>query len=49
VFSVAMLIIPVIGVLSGVLFLGERPRWTEVAALVCVLGALTTVIRRRPA
>jgi len=47
VFSVAMLIIPVIGVLSGVLFLGERPRWTEVAALFCVLGALTTVIRRR--
>jgi drug/metabolite transporter (DMT)-like permease len=49
VFSVAMLIIPVIGVLSGVVFLGERPRWTEVAALFCVLGALTTVIRRRPA
>jgi threonine/homoserine efflux transporter RhtA len=48
VFSVAMLIIPVIGVLSGVVFLGERPRWSEVAALVCVLVALTTVIRRRP-
>jgi len=47
VFSVSMLVIPVIGVLSGVIFLGERPRWTEVAALVCVLGALTTVIRRQ--
>jgi len=47
VFSVSMLVIPVIGVLSGVVFLGERPRWTEVAALVCVLGALTTVIRRQ--
>jgi drug/metabolite transporter (DMT)-like permease len=46
VFSVSMLVIPVIGVLSGVAFLGERPRWSEVAALFCVLGALTTVIRR---
>jgi drug/metabolite transporter (DMT)-like permease len=47
VFSVSMLIIPVIGVLSGVVFLGERPRWTELAALLCVLAALTTVIRRQ--
>jgi drug/metabolite transporter (DMT)-like permease len=47
VFSVSMLVIPVIGVLSGVAFLGERPRWTEVAALFCVLSALTTVIRRQ--
>jgi drug/metabolite transporter (DMT)-like permease len=46
VFSVSMLLIPVVGVLSGVVFLGERPRWTELAALVCVLAALTTVIRR---
>jgi drug/metabolite transporter (DMT)-like permease len=49
VFSISMLLIPVIGVLSGVVFLGERPGWTEVAALVCVLGALATVIRRAPA
>jgi drug/metabolite transporter (DMT)-like permease len=46
VFSISMLIIPVIGVLSGVVFLGERPSWAEVTALVCVLGALTTVLRR---
>jgi drug/metabolite transporter (DMT)-like permease len=45
VFSISMLLIPVIGVLSGVLFLGERPSWAELAALVCVLGALATVIR----
>jgi drug/metabolite transporter (DMT)-like permease len=45
VFSISMLVIPVIGVLSGVLFLGERPSWTEIAALVCVLAALATVIR----
>ena len=45
VFSISMLVIPVIGVLSGILFLGERPTWAEVAALVLVLGALATVIR----
>ena len=47
VFSISMLIIPAVGVLSGVLLLGERPSWTEVAALVMVLGALATVIRPR--
>jgi drug/metabolite transporter (DMT)-like permease len=46
VFSVSMLLIPVIGVLSGAAFLGERPSWAEIAALLCVLGALATVIRR---
>ena len=45
VFSISMLIIPVIGVMSGILFLGERPSWLEVAALLCVLVALATVIR----
>lgn len=48
VFSISMLIIPVIGVLSGVVFLGERPSWSEIAALACVLAALATVIRRQP-
>jgi drug/metabolite transporter (DMT)-like permease len=48
VFSISMLVIPVIGVLSGVIFLGERPSWAEVAALVLVLGALATVIRPQP-
>jgi len=47
VFSISMLVIPVIGVLSGVLFLGEQPSWAEITALVCVLGALATVIRPR--
>jgi drug/metabolite transporter (DMT)-like permease len=45
IFSISMLIIPVIGVLSGILFLDERPSWAELAALLCVLGALATVIR----
>jgi drug/metabolite transporter (DMT)-like permease len=45
VFSISMLIIPVVGVLSGMLFLGERPSWSEYAALLLILCALATVIR----
>jgi len=45
VFSISMLIIPVVGVLSGMLFLGERPAWSEYAALALILCALATVIR----
>jgi drug/metabolite transporter (DMT)-like permease len=44
IFSTSMLVIPVVGVLSGVLFLGERPTWAELAALALVLGALLTVL-----
>ena len=44
VFSLSMLIIPVVGVVSGMLFLGERPSWWEYAALVLVLGSLLTVV-----
>ncbi len=46
VFSISMLLIPVVGVLSGALFLGEQPSWAELGALFCVIGALGTVIRR---
>jgi drug/metabolite transporter (DMT)-like permease len=49
VFSISMLLIPVVGVVSGMLFLGERPTWAEYAALVLVLGALVTVMRPRRA
>jgi drug/metabolite transporter (DMT)-like permease len=45
VFSISMLLIPVVGVVSGMLFLGERPSWAEYAALVLVLAALLTVLR----
>ena len=45
VFSISMLIIPVVGVVSGMLFLGERPSWAEYAALVLIVAALATVIR----
>ena len=44
VFSLSMLVIPVVGVFSGILFLGERPGWPEYAALVFVLSSLATVV-----
>jgi drug/metabolite transporter (DMT)-like permease len=44
VFSLSMLMVPVVGVLGGALFLGERPGWPEFAALALVLGAVVTVI-----
>ena len=44
VFSLSMLIIPVVGVFSGVVFLGERPSWAELLALVLVLGSLASVL-----
>ncbi len=44
VFSLSMLVIPVVGVLSGMLFLGERPSMAEVGAAVLVLASLATVV-----
>ena len=44
VFSLSMLVIPVVGVFSGVVFLGERPGWTELVALALVLGSLASVL-----
>jgi len=44
VFSLSMLVIPVVGVFSGILFLGEKPGWPEYAALAFVLGSLATVV-----
>lgn len=43
VFSLAMLLTPMIGVLSGILFLGERPTTPEYAAFALVIGSLLTV------
>jgi drug/metabolite transporter (DMT)-like permease len=44
VFSLSMLLIPLVGVFSGVLFLGERPTWAEYVALALVLGSLASVL-----
>jgi drug/metabolite transporter (DMT)-like permease len=43
-FSLSMLMIPVVGVFSGMLFLGERPGLAEFGALALVLGSLATVM-----
>jgi drug/metabolite transporter (DMT)-like permease len=50
VFSLSMLVIPVVGVISGMLFLGERPSWAEYGALGLVLGSIFSVaVPRRAA
>jgi drug/metabolite transporter (DMT)-like permease len=42
--SLSSLPVPVVGVLSGMLFLGERPGWSEFVALGLVLAALAAVL-----
>jgi drug/metabolite transporter (DMT)-like permease len=47
--SLSSLLVPVIGVFSGMLVLGERPAWTDFAALALVTGAVATVLLAPPA
>jgi drug/metabolite transporter (DMT)-like permease len=42
--SMSSLPVPVVGVLSGMVFLGERPGWSEFIALGLVLAALAAVL-----
>jgi len=42
--SLSTLMVPVIGVLSGMVLLGERPGWQEFSALGLVMAALATVL-----
>ncbi|MBI3526726.1 MAG: DMT family transporter [Betaproteobacteria bacterium] len=42
--SLSTLMIPIVGVFSGIWLLGESPRWQEYAALVLVIAALATVL-----
>lgn len=42
--SLSIMIIPVVGVMSGVVFLGEQPRWTDLAALGSILAAMAVVL-----
>lgn len=44
VFSITVLLVPLLSVLTGMVFLGERPSWTEYAALLLVLTSLATVL-----
>jgi drug/metabolite transporter (DMT)-like permease len=48
--SLAMSLVPVVGVFSGAVVLGEAPRLADYAALVLIVGALATVlVAPRPA
>ena len=42
--SLGSLIVPVVGVFSGMVFLNEAPHWQDFAALVLVLTAIGTVL-----
>lgn len=42
--SLSTLMIPVVGVFSGIWLLGESPRWQEYVALVLVIASLATVL-----
>jgi drug/metabolite transporter (DMT)-like permease len=42
--SLSTLMIPIVGVFSGIWLLGETPQWQEYAALVLVIASLATVL-----
>lgn len=42
--TLSIMVIPVVGVMSGVVFLGEQPRWTDLAALGSILAAMAVVL-----
>lgn len=42
--SLSVMMIPVVGVFSGMAMLGEIPGWADLVALVCVLGAMACVL-----
>jgi len=42
--SLSVMMIPAVGVFSGMLLLGETPRWQDYAALVLVVTSLATVL-----
>lgn len=42
--SLSTLMVPVVGVFSGMLILGEVPHWNDIAALLLVMAALATVL-----
>jgi len=46
--SLSVMFIPVIGTFSGAWILGEEPHWQDYAAIVLILGAMSTVMFRRP-
>ena len=46
--SLSIMFIPVLGTFSGAWILGELPHWQDYAAIVLILGAMSTVMFKRP-
>lgn len=46
--ALGTLLIPVVGVISSMVVLGERPSWQEFAAMTLVLAAIGTVLVPAP-
>jgi drug/metabolite transporter (DMT)-like permease len=46
--SISIMLIPVVGVFSGMLWLGESPHWQDYAALCLILLAMGTVLLVKP-
>jgi drug/metabolite transporter (DMT)-like permease len=42
--SLSVMMIPIVGVFSGALMLGETPHWQDYAAMVLILAAMSTVL-----
>ena len=42
--ALSVMMIPVVGVLSGLLMLGERPGWTDLAALAAILVSIAATL-----
>ncbi len=42
--SLSVMMIPIVGVFSGALMLGETPHWQDYAAIVLILAAMSTVL-----
>jgi len=42
--GLSVMMIPVVGVFSGALMLGETPHWQDYAAMVLMLAAMSTVL-----
>ncbi len=46
--SLSIMFIPILGTFSGAWILGEQPHWQDYAAIVLILGAMSTVMFKRP-
>ena len=45
--AMSIMAVPIVGVLSAPLIVGEWPNWQDLAAMACVVVAIGTVLLRR--